>query len=396
MRNAVKKHREQPSGQFIQDRLRALVGPDALPPGSRVPSLRDLASRLQVSHVLVAKHMHQLEKDGLVVPGSQRIRYTANPGANASVPPRRSLPTGTVVVISEVTQVDPTSPFQYQSQTLLTLSRVLQRGGMQTLLLGPPASPDDLERMAMLDADGWIVTEQALIAMPELLPRLSARAREGRPVAIAADILTTAQINDFPGATVCTDHRGGAASLVRALAERGRRRLAVAWTDRAHPDIGMHWMRERAAGIAIGCSTLGLAEAHPLTLMTMPHCPDPRLAFERQTEAWAGSLIRSVLHAAEPVDGVLAVSDGATYPLLAASRLLGRHPGVDLDVTGYDNYWRGVPERQWAGALPCATIDKDGCAVGTSLAEAILAPAKRNSHSVVPGRLVLPMAESVA
>ncbi len=385
----MKKGRKNNPATNLHERLRALVG--GLPPGSRIPPLRELATRLEVSHVLVAKLMHQLEGDGVVIQGSQRIRYTATPRAGATT--QRGLPTGTVVVVSEVTQADPTNPFLYHTQTLLALSRILHQAQMQTLLIRPPTSAEDLERLSVLDADGWIVTEHALIAMPQLLPLLAKRAREGRAVAIAADTLTAAQIADFPGATVCTDHRGGAAALVGVLAKRGRRRLAVAWTDRAHPDLGMQWMCERAAGIAEGCARHGLEPALPLTLPTLPHCPDPHLGFERQTDAWAGGLIRSVLRDADPIDGLLAVSDGSTYPLLAASRLLGRDPGVDLDVTGYDNYWQGVPERAWAGAVPCATIDKDGVAVGTQLAKVMIDPLRRRDRIVVPSRLVIPLPE---
>lgn len=371
----------------IRDRLRTLLGPGQMPPGSRVPSLRELAKRLEVSHVLVARHMRELEAEGVVVQGSERIRFTARSGAQ-SVDQGR-MPSGTVVVLSDLPQADPSSPFQYHTGQMTAATDGVHAAGGMTCVIRPPRTAEALARLAGLKPDGWIAFEHGLGGNPGLVAFLGGVAAGGVPVAIAGDPLPEDAMDAFPGSIITTDHRGGAADLVRTLHRRGRRRLAVGWVDVAHPGLGLHWLRQRARGIADAVAELGLAPPRELLLPTLPPPEDPRHGFERQTEAWAGSLISSVLRCADPIDGLLAISDGAAYPLLAAARLVGRDPGVDLDVTGYDNYWAGVLERSWAGALPCATVDKDGGAVGRALAAAVGSAAPRRQRLVVPSRLVL-------
>ncbi len=50
---------------------------------------------------------------------------------------------------------------------------------------------------------------------------------------------------------------------------------------------------------------------------------------------------------------------------LAACRILGR---TDIRVTGYDNYWEELHERQWEPAIPFATIDKNNHRLGQEMA----------------------------
>lgn len=75
---------------------------------------------------------------------------------------------------------------------------------------------------------------------------------------------------------------------------------------------------------------------------------------------------------AEPADELIALTDGDCIPVMQALTALGSEPGRDIDVAGYDDYWRRAGERRWCPYRPCATVAKDNFGIGRRLADTLL------------------------
>jgi DNA-binding LacI/PurR family transcriptional regulator len=93
--------------------------------------------------------------------------------------------------------------------------------------------------------------------------------------------------------------------------------------------------------------------------------------FEPKTRFSAGYLA-PLLTASEPVDGILAISDGEALPLAAACRLFGKVPNRDVFIGGYDNYVGDLPELEIDPSALAATVDKLNWKVGEALASLLL------------------------
>ena len=58
--------------------------------------------------------------------------------------------------------------------------------------------------------------------------------------------------------------------------------------------------------------------------------------------------------------------------IMGACNLLGRTPGKDLLVVGYDNYWKDFSPGPWTPFVPAATVDKDNTQTGRMLVRLLL------------------------
>jgi DNA-binding LacI/PurR family transcriptional regulator len=73
------------------------------------------------------------------------------------------------------------------------------------------------------------------------------------------------------------------------------------------------------------------------------------------------------------VDALLLESDGLAFPVAAACRLLGRKPGSDLLLAGYDNYAIDLEwERQQEPVGPSVTMDKRNSEMGREMVRLLL------------------------
>jgi DNA-binding LacI/PurR family transcriptional regulator len=60
------------------------------------------------------------------------------------------------------------------------------------------------------------------------------------------------------------------------------------------------------------------------------------------------------------------------FTIAAAARIVHRTPGKDLDIVGYDNYWRDLPDQLHEPYVPPVTIDKDNHQIGFAAAHLLL------------------------
>jgi DNA-binding LacI/PurR family transcriptional regulator len=193
--------------------------------------------------------------------------------------------------------------------------------------------------------------------------------------------------------TVASDHCAGQKRLTHLLAERGHTRILRCWMenqDQSYP----HWLQERDRGYTEAMNETGQSSLDALILPARQGTVN-EASFRHEVRTFAGYLAPSIL-GPQPVTAIMAVSDGLVPYLCAALRLLGRNPGTDIDITGYDHYWGDIRELRWESQPPVATMDKLNPQLGAEMVrilDGLIAgtiPAAAAEHLLTP-RLVSPV-----
>ena len=364
--------------------MRRLITGGEFPPGKRLPPTRALASRLQISRVTVGELIRQLEAEGLVVAGSERIRFVAG-GERPREEVLQPLPAGTIAILSGLPLEYPWAtafPFVHRIQAAL-VSELLVAGLNPFLMVG---GADQARRAADLRPAACVVLDDTFGGdIPDYHPILEPLRAHRIPLVVDSDRMSEDDAANID--CVRCDHHAGAGELVRMLAKRGRRRLVALFIEPMGSSLPW-WISERTRGIRDAAAALGLPKPLILSLPRLSVTNDGERTFQHQSRLVAGFLIEA-LRGTEAADGLLIASDGEIAPAAAACRLLGRQPGVDLDLVGYDDYWRGIPDLHFDPYRPEATIDRDGSAVGAALA-ALVRERLANPRSGPQQRLVAP------
>ena len=314
-----------------------------------------------------------------MVAGSERIRFVEG-DERIPVEPLRPLSHGTVAILSGMPLDYPmatTFPFVHRIHAALSQG-LLARGLNPFLMVG---GANQASRAANLQPVACVVLDDAFGLAPDYQAVLAPLMVRGIPLIVQSD-----RLPDTEAATldlVRCDHRSGAAALTRLLAARNRRRLIATFPEwlGATPQ----WIGEREQGIREACAALRLAPPSIIRLSQLIEVADPDLRFQRLVRVATGFL-HEHLCGATPADALLIASDGEVAPAATACRFLGRTPGSDLDLVGFDDYWRGIPERRYECYLPEASMDRDGTHVGLALAKLV---AQRLAEPLTPACLHL-------
>jgi len=172
--------------------------------------------------------------------------------------------------------------------------------------------------------------------------------------------------------TVASDHAQGAYDLTKWLLTTGKRRILRTFPHHAQDGFSQMWVAQRQAGFLRAMAEAGL-EALPLVRYRSSG-REPGTAEEAEILAHT---VAGYLHGQfrqwPDIDTIMVPSDGLVYQTAAACRILGRKPGRDVTIVGYDNYWRDCRERQWESYTPPATVDKHNPEIGRALVETLLA-----------------------
>jgi DNA-binding LacI/PurR family transcriptional regulator len=162
-----------------------------------------------------------------------------------------------------------------------------------------------------------------------------------------------------------------------------RRLLRVRPVLKPIPD----WLRRRDIGHERALREAGLPILPPLDVAGLVEAVNDASLFGQMTHLLAGHLFGH-LSTGQPVDALLAVSDGHLAEVAGACRILGKDPASDVVLTGYDNCWKECPEFQWEPTPPRATVDKRDVAIGENLAEMLLSRLNRTRSAAPQSRLV--------
>jgi DNA-binding LacI/PurR family transcriptional regulator len=332
--------------------LRRSILRGTLRPGDRLPAENELATRLHISRGTVRMALDMLEREGLV----RRRRNHGCVVLGKSAP--RSLLSSTVVLISNI-QGD-IRPQLFGGQLRSINSGIFDATVTSQLnFMSMHSQGDPGEVLANLVHDRPF---GVLITAPTQEPRETARLAgqlvdSGLPLVIFGDEEGFNHLD-----RVVSDHQGGAYQLVHWLARQGRKRIARVWSV---PDAS--WSAAHDQGYLRAVKELRL---QPLPVVAVPDLLERRDGdrdnFDRRARQLLGFLI-DVLRRPGGADAVMVGTDSDAYLVAAACRLLGMTPNRDVLITGYDDYWAGIPERQWESADPAATINKQNYDIGQAM-----------------------------
>lgn len=335
--------------------IKEWIAKGELSSGAAVPSERVLSERLHVQRPTIRRALAILEEEGLIRTLSprtkvvtQRKRSMANSIVVAAVPQpdnrdkRRSAPWATKMVESVV-------------------EAIAQRRYNLVLIHPDRATAQDIEQLASGSPSGVVV--------PEISSDISAQLqwsrtleRVGIPMVVYGGNPELADLD-----RVTSDHEHGSYELTRLLMERGCRRILMLFQTQRDA----YWVQGRRRGYERALAEAGVA-ALPLVMFQKERVlasDDRAEVFESARRRAASYLLEYVgLQAgANAVDAIMTASDGETFAVAAACRLLGVVPGKDVLIVGYDNYWRECWERDLELATPLATVDKHNAGIGEEL-----------------------------
>jgi DNA-binding LacI/PurR family transcriptional regulator len=166
---------------------------------------------------------------------------------------------------------------------------------------------------------------------------------------------------------VTSDHAAGCEELCRWLISQGRRRILRVWEHTSSQSRIPEWRRQRDIGYERAMQAAGLEVIPMLDIPAFPEAfIQSREDFEMRARLVLGYLWGH-LSGPDPVDAILALTDGPSFAVTSACRLMGKEPNRDVTIVGYDNYWQDSPNRQWEPTGPAATVDKRNIELGREL-----------------------------
>lgn len=336
---------ERPRARALRVLRDTVVGANAA--GQPLPPERALAEQCQVSRTTLRWALAQLAREGLLRSAGARTRLVADPSV------RPAIASSAVYLFSSIDLGPTTRSGGWGEFVHLGVQQGLRSRG-RTVLIPGSGIPD----AAMVEA---ILRERPVgVVMPEAMLRGSTDPRLAEAAsAFAAAGIPTVVFGETPADCdrVTSDHEAGACELSRWLIARGRRRQLCLWAGPGDPT----WPARRRAGHERAWREAG-CPALPIEWMRWRDD-----AFDEMVITLSGHLAPHLL-AAEPVDCVLAMSDGHVPAICAALRRCGREPGRDVAVAGYDAYWHECPERARCPDPPLATVDKGNLEIGQAMA----------------------------
>lgn len=338
---------ERPRARALRLLREAVAGP--LAAGQPLPPERALSEQCGVSRTTLRWALQQLAREGVLRPAGARTRLVADPTI------RPAMAADAVYLFSSIEVGGSGRTGGWGEFVHIGAMQGLRALG-RTVLIPGCGVPDEATVTAILRERpvGVLLPEPMLTGTDD--PRV-ARAAE----AFTAAGVPTVVFGENPASCdrVCSDHAGGAHDLSRWLIGQGRRRQLCLYVGPSPAP----WPGLRHAGHARALAEAGLPPP-PLVWMHWRHGAE---AFREQVLEIAGLLAPHLL-AAEPIDAVLAMSDGHVPAISAALRHCGREPGRDVVVAGYDAYWQEAPERELCGDPPVASVDKGNLELGRAMA----------------------------
>ena len=343
--------------------LKDWISSGVLAPGSPLPAERALSEKLDVPRATVRRAIQVLESEGLIrsTDGLTRMVADADDARHAGVMKK------TVIVLAPSAEQDPRhiQPGWTDRITQGILDAVRGRG-LHAMLLNPSElGVAEMYQIADDRPKGVLIPEvfRGLHADPTagvpLLKRLKAK---GVPAVVYGGDPRLAPFN-----RVMSDHTAGARAVTRWLLDQGRRRplLLVEKTQQSY------WVADRRRGYASAMDKAGL-EPHVLEIPAFPDERTPDHEFFETVSRYVAGCLLEVIKDTDPIDAIVAMSDGKVFPIVRALQLLGKRVHDEVAVVGYDNYWGDSWEREFIDAAPLATIDKQNFEMGRAMVELLL------------------------
>ncbi len=332
----------------------------------RLPSVRAIAGELEVSTHGVWTAIKQLEQDGWIG-RSGRYHIVAKTPANTPL----SLASDSIVILGEAAEVG------YHDLLATGFDRNLEIGAMlatrhhqlYSLMLSPQMLDEQrLDRLVAEQPRGVISFDNTLL--PGAGQNILDRFRQANvPVMIYGSRDRWPEYD-----TIESDHEAGAYALTRLLVERGCRRILRYWALAEGTNTHVSWLKQRNDGYERAITEANLEILPPVQYNDLTIHIETREQFEHWSCLVAGHLVKHFGSSDLPVDAIMVVSDGFIFSIGSACRILGKEPGRDVLIVGYDNYWQQSHDRQWISDIhPLATVDKCNRDCGRELVNLLMA-----------------------
>jgi len=363
--------------------LRQWIHEGRLPAGEPLPAENELAESLQVSRTTVRAAVKAVEQEGLIRTAENRRRIVIW----GKVPPD-SLLSDTIAIITHLEEVWPSGVHQpvakgWERYVQISLIDAIRLAGLHALTLHlDRLKGEQVKKLASNPPRGLALMRPAMLS-PEILAVARQLRDRGAPV-VAYGYGAGLGFD-----SVTSDHAAGCEELCRWLIRSGRRRLLRVWERPIGTDVA-EWRKQRDIGYEKAMREAGLEILHFIEIPALPEASiQTRQDFEMRARLILGYLWEH-LSGSGSADAVLALTDGASFPITAACRLLGKEPNRDVTIVGYDNYWQDSPHRQWEPAGPAATVDKLNLDLGRELMNLLLARAEGKLPAEPQLRLIKP------
>ncbi len=354
----VEDRTAQPPRVEVMRHVRDLLRRGAVKPGEPIPSERSLARELKVHRATVRRALAVLEEEGLF-----RTRANGEKVVRGEIEAAR----GAIGTAVAVFMPDITDPERARRHTQSGWAEVIGQGAIAALRRsGGPAMilpPDQLDRptfdqFRIAPPAGVIVAD--LIREQALLDRFAETAGDlPCPVVVYGGHPRWAGVD-----RIASDHAHGCAGLYDFLWRRGRRRILLLMPATAHDT--RYWIEQRIAGYEQATLDHGSAYQRIVHLPPGAHSSWRPDGFEQAARFMLGHLAEH-LTGPEPADAIMCASDGNVFAVAAACRLLRREPDRDIEIVGYDNYWRDAVEQKHDPYRPPATVDKRNETIGAEM-----------------------------
>lgn len=365
--------------------IKQWIADGELPLGAALPSERVLSAQLSVQRPTIRRAMRILEEEGVIQTRGPWTRVVAE---------RKQAMAHSIVVAAmpQLARRRRGSPWGMVTFEAV-LDAVNKRGYNLMLIHSGRSSERDIDRMISGSPSGVVVPEISPGAQ-EQLQWSKKLERSGIPMVVYGGGPELAKLD-----RVTSDHDHGAYELARWLLARGCRRILMFFE--VPPDS--YWVKARRTGYERAMAEAGV-EPLPLVVAraVIPQTSvDPMEVFDEARRRAASYLLEYLgpVAGASRVDAIMTASDGETFAVASACRLLGVEPGKDVAIVGYDNYWREVWERTVEPAVPLATVDKHDAMIGCELVNLLVdriegrLPAAPQTR-VVPPQLIVTETQS--
>jgi len=358
----------QPPRERIVGIITDWIADGILPPGFRLPPVREAAEHFHVEKGTIVRAYKLLIERRLVISVGRSTRAALIiPGqTNAGTLAR------TLLVLTSFRGVD-------------VAATANGAGGWSAAILGGifAAAHDAgwsvfLQHEEAPSASGPLpIAAIAVHPSPTTHEHLAHLCAAGVPVAVYGDV-----IDDPSCDRVACDHAAGARMLVEHLVARGRKRIRIQLPKQDFP-----WAKRRYDGWRSTLIAAGLPVA-PVLHLAIPDLASRTLQdLDLRARIVAGHLAEHVT-GSDAADAILAASDGDALVMGVAVRLFHLRVHADVAICGFDGYGAHAYESELGAPLPYATINKDNALIGRKLVELVL-NRSRGETTVTPREILL-------
>ncbi len=333
----------------VAHHLRQLLASGTLGPARRLPSFSTLRRQLKVTQATIDSALAMLEGEGLI-----DRRPGAGIFASAPTTGNSGIARNGILILSGFPLDLPSTYHQggWGSAVFFGAMAYCHRKAYRIILM----DPHRLGAQEVRSMEGARLG--AILLMPSEDRPLSTHVHQlcAAPVPKVAWDCSYLPSPDFM--VMQHDHAAGAQLLTEWLLARGKRRILQVATG-TQP-----WMMARREGHLRAMKAAGIA-ALPMVELKTNVSAHNETSFLDKSRSACGQLAEYLVGSQDPVDAIMAPSDGEVSHLARACRLCGREPNRDVELVGYDNYWLDSSERAFEPTIrPLATVEKNNQDIG--------------------------------